>query len=373
MKISFNKKEIVDVLSKIQGITGRKTSLTITSDVLIKAVGSRISITANDMETAFYGTYGAEVDREGVLSINSKKFYEILREYPDNEILVNEVENRWVEIGKGDSIYHIVSSDHENFPETPVIEDVEFIEIKSKDLKKMVEMSSIIGYPGDEKRIYVLGSLIEKIIKDGGERLRIVSTDSKRLHCYDAEFKGNLNLTEESIIIPKKGLSELNKFIDGSKDSFSVGIKDNHFIFQDENESVMIKLLEGEYPDYKPVINYQDMIPVEVDRAMFSTLMKRISILTSDDYKSVILNFKDNELVVTITNPEIGESKERIMIPFSADEIKSAFNPRYFLDALNLFEDSIVVLNLKESKSPCIIKSLDNDRLICVIMAMHIS
>jgi len=243
MKISFNKKEIVDVLSKIQGITGRKTSLTITSDILIKAVGSSITITANDMETAFYGTYGAAVDREGILSINSKKFYEILREYPDDEILVHEVENRWVEIGRGDSIYHIVSSDHENFPETPVIEDVEFIEIKSKDLKKMVEMSSVIGYSGDEKRIYVLGSLIEKIIKDGSERFRIVSTDSKRLHCYDAEFKGTLNLPEEGTIVPKKGLSELNKFIDGNKESFNVGIKDNHFIFQDEKNIRIINRL----------------------------------------------------------------------------------------------------------------------------------
>ena len=373
MKISFNKKEIVDVLSKIQGLTGRKTSLTITSDILIKAVGSKINITASDMETAFYGTYEAEVEREGILSINSKKFYEILREYPDNEIIVNEVENRWVEIGKGDSLYHIVSSDYENFPETPVIENVEFIEISSKDLKKMVEMSSIVGYPGEEKRIYVLGSLIEKIIKDGKEKLRIVSTDSKRLNCYDAEFKGNLNLPEESLIIPKKGLSELSKFIDGSKESINVGIKDNHFIFKDENESVMIKLLEGEYPDYKPVINYQEMIPVEVERSIFSTLMKRISILTSEDYKTVILNFKNNELIVTITNPEIGESKERIMIPFSEDEIKSAFNPRYFIDALSLFEENSVILNLKESKSPCIIRSFDNDRLICVIMAMHIS
>jgi len=372
MKISFNKKEIVDVLSKIQGLTGRKTSLSITSDILIKAVESKITITASDMETAFHGTYEAAVDREGILSINSKKFYEILREYPDNEIIVNEVENRWVEIGKGDSIYHIVSSDYENFPETPVIENVDFIEINSKDLKKMVEMSSIIGYSGEEKRIYVLGSLLEKIINEGKEKLRIVSTDSKRLNCYDADFKGNLNLGDESVIIPKKGLSELSKFIDGNKENFSIGIKDNHFIFQDENESVMIKLLEGDYPDYKPVINYQEMIPIEIDRNMFSTLMKRISILTSDEYKSVILNFKNNELIVTITNPEIGESKERIMIPFSEDEIKSAFNPRYFIDALSLFNDSTVVLNLKESKSPCIIKSLDNDRLICVIMAMHI-
>jgi DNA polymerase-3 subunit beta len=110
-----------------------------------------------------------------------------------------------------------------------------------------------------------------------------------------------------------------------------------------------------------------------MDKNMFYTLMKRVSILTSDDYKSVVLNFKENELMVTITNPEIGESKEQIMISFSEDEIKSAFNPRYFMDALNVFEEDTVVLNVKNSKSPCIIKGLEDDKLICVIMAMHIS
>jgi DNA polymerase-3 subunit beta len=336
-------------------------------------VGSQISITANDLETVFTGTYEAQVETEGVLSINSQKFFEIIREYPDNEIVVNEVENRWVEIGTGDSLYHIVSSDYENFPETPLIENVAFIEISAADLKKMVAVSSVVNFVGDEKRIYVLGSLMEKIVLDDREVLRIVSTDSRRLHCYDAPFEGELNLPDESVIIPKKGLVELNKFIDSNSDAIRVGVKENHFVFQRANESIMIKLLDGEYPDYKPIINYDEMIPMEVDRSMFSTLMRRVSILTSDDYKSVILNFKENELTVTITNPEIGESKERMMIGFQGDEIKSAFNPKYFRDALNLFEDSIVVINVKDSKSPCIIKSLDDDKLVCVIMAMHIS
>ncbi len=75
---------------------------------------------------------------------------------------MNEVENRWVEIGKGDSLFHIVSSDYENFPETPVIENVEFIEINARDLRKMLESAAMISYAGDEKRTYVLGALIEK-------------------------------------------------------------------------------------------------------------------------------------------------------------------------------------------------------------------
>ena len=374
MKITIKKKEIADGLSRLQGITGRKTNLSITSDILIKAVDSQITITANDMETAFYGTYQAEIEDDGILSVNSRKFYEIIKEYPDEDILINEVKDRWIEIGTGDSLYHMVASDYNDFPEVPLIENVEFIEIASKDLKKMVEVASIVGYSPDEKRIYVLGCLIDKIASEDegvSDKLRIVSTDSKRLNSYEADFQGNPEFPDENIIVPKKGLSELNKFIDISNKKVKVGVKDNHFIFQNENEYVMIKLLEGEYPNYKAAINYNDMIPIEVDKSQFTTLMKRVSILTSEEYKSVIMHFKNDELIVTITNPEIGESKERINIPFSADEIKTGFNPRYFIESLNLFDDEKVYINIKDNKSRCVISGYNNDRLVCVIMAIY--
>ncbi|MCP4764530.1 MAG: DNA polymerase III subunit beta [archaeon] len=369
MKFSFDRNQIIGVLSKIQGITGRTTSLTITADILIKAVGSQISITANDLETVFLGIYDAQVEKEGVLSINSKKFFEIIREYPENNIIVNEIENRWVEIGKGDSIFHIVSSKYENFPETPMIEDIEFIKVNSKDLKKMVDIATIVNYSTEEKRTYVTGALIEK----NKEKIRIVSTDSRRLHCYETDFKGDFKIPKESVIIPKKGLSELSKFIELSKDNIKIGIKENHFIAKNQNESMMIKLLEGEYPDYKGLLNDDNMTPIEMDKTMFSTLMRRISILTSDNFNSVILNFKKNELTVTITNPKIGELKEEMMISYSGEVIKSAFNPRYFMDALRSFEDNIVIMSIKGDKNPCIMKGINDKKLICVIMAMHIS
>ena len=369
MKFSFNRKQLLNVLSKIQGITGKTTSLTITSDILIKAFGSQISITANDLETVFFGTYDAQVEKEGVLSINSQKFFEIIREYPENTILVNEIDNKWIEIGEGDSIFHIMASDYENFPETPMIDYIEFIELKSKDLKRMVDVSTVINYSKEEKRTYVIGALIEEI----DEKIRMVSTDSRRLNCCEAQFKGDLNLPKESVIIPKKGLSDLSKFIDLKEDTIFIGVKENHFISKNNNESLMIKLLEGEYPDYKGLLNSEEMIPIEVDKTMFFTLMKRISILTSDNFNFVLLNFKNNELIVTITNPDIGESKEEMMIAYSGEEIKSAFNPKFFMDALNAFDDNIVILNIIDNKNPCIIKGINDTQLVCAIMAMHIS
>lgn len=371
MKFSIERKLISETLSMVQGLTNRKTTLAITSDVLIKAEGSYITITANDLETVFQGRYEAEVESDGIISINAKKFYEIVREYPDAVVPVNEVENRWIEIGSGNIQYHIVSSDYENFPEYPVIEDIPFVEIESGMLKKMAEISASISFSQEEKRPYVLGSLLEKTEADDKFVLRMVSTDSKRLYTFDTPCSENLQIDEHGIIIPKKGLSELGKFL-SNVGKVSIGIKNNHFIVTKDNESIMIKLLEGDYPDYRRVLNIGGFIAIDMNRAMFLMMMKRVSILVSDDYKSVILSFTDNKLTATVTNPEIGESKEEIGIGYVGDSVESAFNPKYFIDALNSFKGDSVVLNIKDKRNPCIIRSNDDMNFVCAIMAMSV-
>jgi len=371
MKFSADRKKLSRALSQVQGITSRKTNLSITSDVLIKAAGSELIITANDLETVFCGTYEADVESDGMISINSKKIFEIIKEYPDSQFPVNEIENRWVEIGEGNIQYHIVSSDCENFPETPIIDNISFIEVDAVKFKSMVDVTSVIGFSPDEKRIYVLGALLEKVTEEDGNKLRMVSTDSRRLNCIDISYTGNFDTPEESIIIPKKGLSELSKFID-EQESLHIGVKDNHFIAKKENEMVMIKLLSGDYPDYRRVLNTESFTPIEINKAMFFLMMKRMSILVSDDYKSVIFNLNENELVVTITNPEIGESKEEFPITYSGEPFESAFNPKFFIDAINVIKDETITLYVKDSRNPCVIQGSDNTQLICAIMAMSV-
>jgi len=371
MKFSCDRKNISEVLSQIQGITSYRTNIPITSDILIKAEGTTLFVTANNLETVFTGTYESDIESDGIISINSQKLFEIAREYPDTQIPLNEIENRWVEIGEGNIQYHIVSSNYENFPETPVIEDISFVEMASESLKKMVGVSSVIGFVKEEKRIYVLGALFEKVNEGEGDKLRMVSTDSKRLNCFDADFDGDFEFPEENIIIPKKGLAEINKFL-APGEKVNVGIKDNHFIVKKENETIMVKLLEGDYPEYKRVIDTDSMTSFEIDKSMFLMVMRRMSILSSDDYKSILLHFKKDELVVTITNPDIGESKEEIFISYSGEEFESAFNPKYFIDALNAIDEETVVVSVKGKKHPCIIHGLENSNLVCAIMAMSV-
>lgn len=371
MKFSVDRKRISEVLSLIQGLTNRRTTLAITSDVLVKAENSYITVTANDLETVFQGRYEAEVESDGIISINAKKLYEIVREYPDALVPVSEVENRWIEIGSDNIQYHIVSSDYENFPDHPVIEDIPFVEIESGAIRKMVEISASIGFSQEEKRPYVLGALLEKTEAQEQPVLRMVSTDSKRLYSFDIPYSGDLQIPEGGIIIPKKGLTELGKFL-SNVGTVRIGIKNNHFIVTRDDETMMIKLLEGDYPDYRRVLSTDSFTAIEMNRAMFLMMMKRMSILVSDDYKSVILNFVENRLTVTITNPEIGESKEEIAIGYLGESVESAFNPKYFIDALNAFKADNVVVHIKDKRNPCIIKGNEDMNFVCAIMAMSV-
>src|SRR5210317_1872687 len=98
MKFKIKKEDILDVLSKVQGITGRKSNLAITSNILVHTTDNGVKLVVTDLETGFEGIYPAKIDSHGTITINSRKFYEIVKEFPSPEIEINEIENYWIKI-----------------------------------------------------------------------------------------------------------------------------------------------------------------------------------------------------------------------------------------------------------------------------------
>jgi len=372
MKFKVNKSDVLDVLSKIQGLTGRKTNLAITESILIRSTDTGISIVATDLETGFEGFYPAEIEKDGAIAINSRKLYEIIRDFPNDDILINEVENHWIEIGKGKVLYHIVGMNPDDYPESPFFDEVSFIEIDSGVLKRMIENTVIISGSSDEKRAHLTGILFERKEIGGQKIVRMVSTDGSRLNKddynipEDAEFK-----TSENIIIPKKGLSEVAKFLD--KDGLvKIGNKDDKLIIKKDRETIIVRLLEGDFPEYADVIKKNDENILKINIKLFQMMLKRMSILSSDEYKSAIFSFKNDNLTIKATNPDIGESKEDMVINFKREIIEAAFNPKYFLDTLGLIGGDTVVIYLKDNESPCLLEGVDDKNFISVIMPMRI-
>jgi DNA polymerase-3 subunit beta len=372
MKLTVQKKDILPVLSRIQGITGRKTNLAITTNVLIKTKDSGISLSATDLETGFEGFYPAIVETAGSVAINARKFFEIVRDFPSNEIVLNEIENHWIEIGNETVEYHIVGMNPEDFPEIPKIEDAEFIVIESSSLAGMISRSVIIGAAADDRRNHIIGVYVEQIELQGNKLLRMVSTDGSRLSKADFLFDASAKLPiVTGVLVPKKSLVEVGKFLE-SEGTVQVAFKGNNVIVKNADETIIIRLLEGEFPKYEDIITKEAGHEIVLDRQMFLMMLKRMSILSSDDYKGVIFNFQEGQLTISSTNPEIGESKEDMPIEFKGKKITVMFNPRFFMDVLNVIDDEKVILNIVSEDRPCLIEGEKDKSYLSVIMPMRI-
>ncbi|MBA4366468.1 MAG: DNA polymerase III subunit beta [Desulfobacterium sp.] len=374
MKFKIRKHDILNVLSRVQGITSRKSNLAITENILIQSRDNKIYIAATDLETGFEGNYVSDIESDGIITINSKRIYEIVKNFPNDEINIEELNNKMLKIGNESVLYHILGLNADDFPEIPKVdEDVTFISLNSNGLKQMIEKTIMIHASSEEKRAHILGVKLEYIEEDNKPILRMISTDGKRLSkadCFEISEKFN-NFENSTVLIPKKGLQEVIKFLE-SEGNVKIGVKNNNFIVKKENETIIINLLEGNFPEYGDILSVGDDKIVEVEKNSFRMMLKRMSILTSEDYKGVIFRFEDNKLTIRAANPDLGESKEDMNIQFKSTPIEVAFNPQFFIDTLNFIDKEKVILRIIDDEHPCFIHGENDKSFISVIMPMKI-
>ena len=372
MKFTVQKNIILDVLSKLQGITGRKTNLAATENIYITTHKDSINLMATDLESGFIGSYPATIEKEGTVLINSRKLYEIIRDYPTPEIQIWQKDENSIHIGNDKVVYHLVIGDVDDFPGMPVIENLQLAQLKTQDLAEMIEKTIIIGGITHDKRAHINGILFKKENPGEYSFLRLVSTDGSRLSLIEKTIlKDAENLPDTGFIVPKKGSSEVLKFLEGDE-TVQVGIKNGKLVVKKEAETILIQLLEGEFPKYSGIINKNEDYKITLDHKLFLMMLKRMSILSSETYKGVHFTFEENKLIATITNPEFGESKEEMAIEYNRMPVSVAFNPKYFIDILNVITDDLVNLYLVDGEKPCLLTSVGETEFISVIMPMRI-
>jgi len=297
MEFKIEKGIILDALTKVQGITGKKTSIPITSNVLISAKDSEVSIPATDLEMAFNAVCVAEVTKEGSTAVPSRKLYEIVRAFPSDTLAIKETDNKWIQIADKNIEYNIVGMEPNDFPAFPEIEGVSLFEIGVDALRNMIN-KKIHSVLGDEGRAQLSGICFESVIKKGeAKKIRMVSTDGHRLSKIDCdveEGKGDLKL-EKSVIIPKSGVVEVLKLLEKGETA-KIGFKDSNFVVVKDNELLIIRLIDGEFPDYEMVIPKQGKNAMVVSKADFLMMLRRMSILSSDKYPGVRFKITKGQL-----------------------------------------------------------------------------
>ena len=372
MEFRIDRDTFAKALQKIQGIVEKRNTMPILSNALLEVNDATLSVTATDLEVGMKSLYPVQVDKPGKITISAKKIFEIIKELPDKEIQFTTKENDWVEIRCGKSKFTIVGLSSEEFPYFPKIGDQQFVAIESNLLREMIEKT---GYAicTDETK-YNLNGVYVRVVEEGGRTLlRMVATDGHRLSIAEKEVSGTFAPElQKGVIFPRKGIHELKRLTEEGESNLLLGFMDNSVVVRKDQTVIVMRLVDGEFPDYTRVVPTNNDKRIRVNREDFLHSLKRMAILSSEKFKGIKCDFNGTLLEISSSNPELGEGRDDLDISYEGPQLTSRFNARYILDVLSVLTDAEVELVLKDEMSPAILQPAGADDFKAIIMPMRL-
>jgi DNA polymerase-3 subunit beta len=382
MELRISVAELSRVVSLAQGVVQRKNTMPVLAHVLLDAGvdadgNGRLQLIATDLDVGIKASRACEVITPGSVTIPARALADMVRVLPGPDVVLKRLPNQHIEVKSGRTKARLMALSADEFPSLPAYESATFVKVDQTLLTDMVD-KTLYAASTDETRYNLNGVFFEPPQTADGP-LTMVATDGHRLVRVERTFEGASSFRLKGpVILPRKGLSELKRVLDGSEagadgaNIIELGFHDNHAVVRKGNTVLGMRLVEGQFPDYKQVIpKLADKI-VRVTRSELVESLKRVSVLAQDKMQPVKLAISKDQLVVGCTNPETGEITDDVPVEYAGQSLEVAFNARYLVEALASLDDKNVLLKVTDNLSPGLLVGVDEPRHLCVVMPMRL-
>ncbi len=337
-------------------------------NILIEADQNKLSVFATDLEVSLTDSAPAKIHQSGKVAVSAKKLFEIIKELSEGPIKLIKKENNWLTIEQGKYRSQLVGVSAEEYPIFPTYNSESFLKINGPTLKDMIDKTSF-SISNDETRYYLNGVLFEIQPSQG---FKMIATDGHRLSFINKQVNDLKNSINQGVIIPRKGLFEIKKLLENVESSVEIAIEGSQFILKFDSTVLMIRLIEGKYPNYNQFIPSKLQQKVIINREKFLGSLKKVSMMANEKSKAVLLNLSKGKMEISSNNPELGDAKDEIEIQYNGSDMKIGFNARYIQDVLNNMTFDEVDFEFNDQVSPGVIRPHDDKNYTCVVMPMRI-
>ncbi|MDD5722979.1 MAG: DNA polymerase III subunit beta [Syntrophales bacterium] len=368
MEFSIKRDVFLEGIQKTLSIVEKRTTLQILNNILIRTQSERIRIVATDREVGLTSFYDATIITPGEMTVGARKLFEMVREIEGDVITFTVMENNWVNVTCGKIIYKIPGISADDFPEVSDIEDVDLIGIPCNVLKNVFE-KTFFAISQDEMRPNLNGVLFEV---EGG-KVSVVATDGHRLSLASVLLVGEENdgRTIKGIIIPRKGVSEIRKLVEDG-DIVGICVMDGVCIVKNQDTVLRVSLINSEYPDYKRVIPREGGVEIQINKDKILHSLKRMSVMSTEKFSGVRIEVYDQRMVLTSTNPDVGEAKDEIDVSYNGERVEVGYSVRYLIDAIDPIDGDVVSFEMRSGDGPGVIKNIGSDAYMCVVMPIKL-
>lgn len=372
MNFSISKENFTQLLYLTNTIVERKNTMPILANVKLTAEGSSLSVAATDLEVSLIGEAEAKVKTPGTITVDAKMLYDIIRELPNQTITVSESKRQRLDIECGQSRFKINGTSSDEFPAIAGVELKNPISVEAAKFYEMFDKTAF-AVSTDETRYNINGVYAETIegpLGPGKPCLRFVATDGHRLALIDRPAEGfSFN---SSVIIPRKAINELKKVLEDNDGAAKVSLNDGFFTVQSGTVTLGVRLVDGQFPDYKQVIPLDHTTTVEVSRNELLAAVKRVSLVTTDKTKAIKCKLVEGNLLVSSSSPEYGEASESLAVEQNGEDVTIGFSARYLMDLLAAMNTSeMISIKLKGELGPGVFIGSGDELYSCIVMPMR--
>ncbi len=375
MKIRIRSEDLENELFKLQGVVSERSTLAILSNTLLEAEDGRLTLHATDLDTSISTSCECEVLEPGKVTLQAKSLFDIVKNLEEESLELEIEDNWWAKLKSGDVSCRIVGTHPDDFPQILDTSEAEMHPIGSAVLLDMID-KTLFSVSTDDARANLTGAFFKVTDED---TLLMVSTDGHRLSKIESspeEFDPGEETPEElreGIIIPRKGLSELQRIIDADAGELEFGFIDNHVVFRHGAMTMSVRLIEGTFPDFTQVLPNESEEKAYIQKETFLQSLKFVSLFASSKTNNARLTLSKEGLELYASDPDKGEGEKMVPVEYQGEQpVKAGYNYRYVLDALNAIDGDEISLEIIDTLSPTLIRDTERDDMLFVIMPMRL-
>lgn len=365
MKFRCERDVLFDSLSVAgKAVSSQRSGFPALSGVQIKASGNTIELTGTDLDLTISVSAQAVVMSEGKCVVPARLATDVVKSLPSGAVIF-EIEDGEASVSGGRTEFNLRTYDADEFPRiaepAEASTKLDASEL-SAALRQVVRAAS-----SDDSRPVLTGVLLSS--SENG--LRLVATDSYRLAIRDVPGT-HLLQAEQSVLVPSKALGELSRLLDGEQE-ITVALSENDISFVVGQARLTSRLIEGQFPDYQPLLpkNYPNRL--RIDRDSLLEAVRRVKLVVSDSTTPVRMALRADGVELTVVSQEIGHAKEDLEAKYEGEPMTVAFNPAFLIDGLEVSTAGDVVIETIDALKPATITSDEAQDFLYLIMPIRVS
>ena len=353
MKFLCEKNTLVNAISIVSRTVSPKSSLAFLEGIYL-AAGEDLRLTGYNLETGITVRMDATIRRTGECVMPARMFADIVRKLPEDVVSIEVDENYRVTIKGGVASFQLMATAADEYPQLPTVEEENAVRMPQKAFRDLIS-GTIFAVSDDTANPIYTGCLVET--RD--DTLTMVAIDGYRM--AKRAWKAETAFPTMSFVVPSAALKELEKILNDTDDEVRFTLGRKHISFSVENATLICRLLEGKFAEWRRFIPASTPIQLVANVAELTATVERVGLIVNEKYKSPVrCRFnKDGAEFRTVTT--VASATDGCRLAGDGKDTEIGFSCRYMLEALKAVPTLEVTLLLSGGLSPILLVPCEAD------------